>query len=180
MAFSTLAQAPNAVQFSAPVSETDKGEKIARIFEIFFVKPEMRTPYDKVIVTGSQARISLWRDLPKDPQADKVECTGYQFLLSGRGQHIGRGAATVFEKFPEIQTIQLDLVEVGAKSKRVDGKGKLESERFAKPYLRMVAERTAVQNAKLQPEATKRALWKDTASCLKIGRATITRREIQL
>lgn len=147
-------------------SDNEKAEKIAKIMEIFYLKPENQSPQDSVQVSGSHVTISVWRDLPKDPQPEKVECTGYQWLLTGRGEHIGKGAATVFEKMPEIQSIQLDLVEVELKTKR--------------PYLKMVAERSAVMAANLKTEELKKDLWKNTANCLKIGRSVISKREIQL
>lgn len=154
--------------------------KLARLFEIFYVKEELKSPYDKIEVQGDQALLSVWRDLPKNPSPEAVECAGYQWLLGGRGQRMGQGAKAAFAEFPDLKGIALELVELKFETKATDGKGKLQRETKPKVYLRMQANREALEASKLSTQDLKAALWKDLGTCLKLGRAFVTKKDINL
>ncbi len=155
---------------------SDKESRIEKITQIFYLKPEMRSPYDKIQIEGSQLNLQVWKDLPSDPQADKVECSGYQWLLTGRGQKMGQGAQQVFANFAEIQSIQLEFVELAFQSKRVDGKGRLQKEIKPKIYLKLWMDRST---SAAQGAVTKESL-RDSAQCLKVGRSIVSKREVTL
>ena len=87
-------------------------EKIEKMMEIHYIQPHMKSPYDSIEIKDSEAFISIWRDLPPEPDPAKIECVGYQWLLTGRGQKLGLGAAEIFKKFPDLKRITLNFVEV--------------------------------------------------------------------
>ncbi len=154
--------------------------RIEELLEIHYLRPEMKSPYDSIKIDGAVANISVWRDLPPEPSAQKIECMGYQWLLTGRGQKLGQGAVEVFKEFPNLQRIHLELVEVDFELKGTDGHGQYERISKKRPYLKMTAERSQIQNQKLPAPEMKAALMKDLDSCLKIGRVWISTKEIQL
>lgn len=167
-------------QFVAPLSDNDKAGRIVKQMELIYLKPEMKSPYDKVQLNAGTLSVSIWRDLPPDPQAEKIECTGYQWLLTGRGEHMGEGAKTVFQKFPDLRAIQLEFVELTTKSKPLDGKGKLQKEMIPKTYMKMVADREPLLASKTGEADLKKLLRKDTTTCVKVGRELISKREVTL
>ena len=158
-------------------TEGAESEQIEKIMEIFYLKPEMRSAYDTVKVEAGQAKISIWRDLPPNPLPDKVECLGYEWLLTGRGQHIGKGVRKVFEQLPSIQSVELSLVELSFKTKSGDGKGKIEKQTEAKTYLKLKVDRAKVlSSAPLE----KMEVFQDLQKCLGLGRQMVSQREINL
>jgi len=166
--------------FTAPLSDADKSERIAKEMELYYLKPEMRNPYDRVQLQNGIATFTVWRDLPADPQADRTECAGYEWLLTGRGMKLGKGARSVFEKFPDVNAIQLQFIELEFKTKSVDGKGKLQKESTAKVYLRMTVERGKALGLKMTESQLQELLTKDAATCLKTGREIVSNREVYL
>jgi len=124
--------------------------------------------------------VQVWRDLPLNPVKEKIECSGYQWLLSGRGEKMGVGALEVFKNFPHLQAINLDLVEVESEVKSVNQKGQLARQDKIKRYLHYRIERGEIQKFSVDQENLKRNLRKDQASCLKIGRRLNMQKEINL
>jgi len=74
-------------------------DAIERIMDIHYIQPKMRSPYDFIQFKDGNAFVSVWKDLPPEPDPLKVECQGYQWLLTGRGKKLGLGAAVIFKKF---------------------------------------------------------------------------------
>jgi hypothetical protein len=165
---------------SAQEQVKDPTLKMLELMQILYVNDQYRSPFDKVEIRGNQAFIQVWRDLPTNPVREKIECLGYQWLLSGRGEKMGRGALEVFEEFQSLQSIQLELVEVEREVKSVDKRGKLAKDHKVKPYLRYKLERSEILKFKADNENLKRNLRKDQASCLKIGRRVTMQKEIFL
>lgn len=162
-------------------SLTGREEQLAKVLEAYYLKPEMRSPEDRIQIEGSKATIRLWRDLPPDPQADKIECLGYQWLLAGRGQHIGDGAKEVFKAYPELESLSLEFVELEFRSKSVDGRGKLQKQMLTRRYLSLTAERaTLLSSASSDSQKLKQELQQDTPRCLKLGRSLISKKELSL
>jgi hypothetical protein len=164
---------------------TEEGDKNAdsrllEIMQILYVNSKYQSPFDRVEIRGSEAFIQVWRDLPPNPVKEKLECQGYQWLLSGRGEKMGYGAIEVFEQFKNLQSIQLELVEVDRDVKSVDKRGKLEKDWKPKVYLRFKLMRDDILKFKADQENLKRNLRKDQASCLKIGRRVNLQKDIQL
>jgi hypothetical protein len=155
-------------------------EQIEKITEIFFVKKEFLSPYDRVLIKDGTVFLQVWRDQPADPDPARVECLGYQWLLTGRGQNIGEGAPRVFREFPEIHSVQLDLIELEFSEKSVDGRGKLAKEAKPKTYLRLAADRAALSSMNTPARELKKQLQSDTKKCVDWGRQFIRRREITL
>ncbi len=140
----------------------------------------MKSPYDHVQIKGSEAFIQVWRDLPLNPVKEKVECSGYQWLLSGRGEKMGAGALEVFKSFPYLQALNLDLVEVENGVKSVNQRGQLARQPTVKRYLHYRIEKNEIQKFSVDQENLKKNLRKDQASCLKIGRRLNMQKEINL
>lgn len=148
--------------------------------EIHYLRDELKSPSDQVKVTGDEVLLKVWRDLPPDPNKDRIECTGYQWLLTGRGQRLGEGARAVFDRYPEIQKIRLELLEYEFKSKGIDGRGKLKREEIVKPYLRMMLERKDLGNLESPSRSLKKAMFSNLQSCLEVGRQFVKSKEILL
>ncbi len=155
-------------------------ETLLKSLEIIYLKPELRTSFDFVRIENGTATISVWRDLPPNPSAERLECTGYQWLLSGRGEKIGEGAREVFQKFTDLQSLKLELVEVEHKTKSVDGRGKLQKTEEAKPLLKMTIDRASALGIKGSIEDVKRELRASLEKCLKIGRDLTRDREVSI
>lgn len=162
--------------------ESSKSEeaKLTELLQILYVNDKMKSPYDQVSIKDSEAFIQVWRDLPLNPVKEKVECSGYQWLLSGRGEKMGVGALEVFKNFPNLQALNLDLVEVESSVKSVNQRGQLAHQGIVKRYLHFRIERNEIQKFSVDQENLKRNLRKDQASCLKIGRRLNMQREINL
>jgi len=163
----------------APVL-ADQEETLLKSLEIIYLKPELRTSFDFVRIENGTALISVWRDLPPNPSAERLECTGYQWLLSGRGEKIGEGAREVFQKFTDLQSLKLELVEVEHKTKSVDGRGRLQKTEEAKPLLKMTIDRSSALGIKGSIEDIKKELRSSLEKCLKIGRDLTRDREVSI
>lgn len=148
--------------------------------EIHYIRPEMKSPYDSITIKDGKASISVWRDLPPDPSPAKIECLGYQWLLTGRGQKMGLGASEVFKALPELQSISLELVEVDFQSNSRDKKGKIERQSVKRPYLTMSIDRAKIDAHPMNQQQLKADIQKDTARCTEVGRQLISTKEIKL
>lgn len=155
-------------------------EIIEKIMEVHILKPEMKSPFDFVQVKNKEVLISVWRDLPPEPQKEKIECLGYQWLLTGRGQKMGEGASKVFELFPDLKQMTLQLVEADFTLETTDGgRGKMKKKVLSRPYLTMTVVRENLQ--KLLPNSQKlKNDLKNTTTCLEIGRKVITQITLNL
>ncbi len=151
-------------------------ESIVKSLEAYYLIPEKRHPDENVTITGDQARIVVWRDLPENPEPQITECYGYRFLLSGRGERMGFGAADVFKKFPVLKRVTLDLIDLDFSTKGVDGRGTLKRTTQPRRYLSMTAERAAVETK----TSLKKTLWDSLPQCLSVGRSLIRIKEITL
>lgn len=149
--------------------------QIEKIMEIHYLQESKKSPFDVIQITGPSAFISVWRGLPPDPNPAKIECLGYQWLLTGRGKKIGAGAGEVFRQFSELKEITLELVEVDFKTEPVDGKGQYKKTATKRPYLTMTATRDLLKDA-----AVSRQSLNDLNQCLETGRRLIAKREIKL
>lgn len=154
--------------------------KIEEILQIHYLNESYKSPYDRVEIQGDQVKVSVWRDLPTQPSPENVECVGYRWLLSGRGDRMGFGASRVFEEFPEIASIELSLYELNFDVKSKDGRGQLEREIEAKRFLRYKILRSDAQILKNKDERLKEELRDSTERCLTIGRRLKMEREISL
>lgn len=157
-----------------------KEESLLKTLEIIYLKPDFRTSYDFVRIENGIATISVWRDLPPNPSAERLECTGYQWLLSGRGEKIGEGAREVFQKFDDLQALKLELVEVEHKTKSVDGRGKLQKVEEAKTLVKITLDRSSALGIKGSIDEVKRNLRSSLEQCLKVGRELTKDREVSL
>ncbi|MBN8554118.1 MAG: hypothetical protein J0L93_01630 [Deltaproteobacteria bacterium] len=136
----------------------------------------MKSPFDKIEIKDNQVFISVWRDLPPEPKAEKIECLGYQWLLSGRGQKVGQGAAAVFKEFPDLEAVHLDFVKVDYQLISKKGEpGKYERKGIPTAYLSMTAEKS-----KLPKESFSKEALQVQENCLKVGRNYISKKEIKL
>jgi hypothetical protein len=167
-------------QTTEPQAVNPQIDRIERMMQFFYVNPKYRTSVDTAELSNKTLKISQWRGLPPDPSPQKIECLGYQWLLSGRGKKMGEGASQVFKENPEIEKIVLELVELEGSLVSTDHRGKYEKAVKKRPYLRMTAERAAFENFPMKARALKTALQKSTSECLRIGRLYITEKEIQL
>lgn len=158
----------------------NQGETLLKSLEIIYLKPELRTSFDFVRIENGIGTISVWRDLPPNPSAERLECTGYQWLISGRGEKIGEGAREVFQRFTELQSLKLELVEVEHKTKSVDGRGKLQKTEEAKPLLKMTIDRSTALGIKGSIDDVKKELRSNLEQCLKIGRELTRDREVNI
>ncbi len=164
---------------------TEEGKKslekrLIEMMQILYVNEKYQSPFDRVEIRGADAFIQVWRDLPQNPVKEKVECLGYQWLLSGRGEKMGFGALDVFKEFPQLQSIQLELVEAEDTVKSVNKKGKLAKDWKLTPYLKYRLDREEILKFSADRENLKRNLRRDQASCLKIGRRVKMLKEINL
>lgn len=150
------------------------------IMQILYVNEKFKSPVDKVEIRGQEAFIQVWRDLPENPLSDRVECLGYQWLLSGRGDKMGYGAVEVFQEFPQLQSIELQLLEVDRGVKSKDKRGLLEKDWKAKSYLKLKLTRSEIEKFRVDSKNLKKNLRRDQASCLKIGRRLNLMKEINL
>ena len=162
----------------APVFASEEG--LLKTLEIIYLKPQMRTNFDFVRFENGSALISVWRDLPPNPQVDRLECTAYQWLLSGRGEKMGDGAREAFQKFPELQSIQLELVEVDYKTKSMDGRGKLQKVEESRPLIRMTIDRQTALNIQEPIQDLKQELRTSVEKCLSRGRSLVRNKEVTL
>lgn len=151
---------------------------IERILQIHYLKPHMKSPYDTIKVEGSTAKISVWRDLPTEPNLEKLECQAYQWILTGRGAKLGEGAAIVFQNLPGLSQIELELVELEFKIEKLDRRGKLKKVAVRKPIIKTIAERSKVSRSKTAHAPNLRnVMMKNSDSCLKIGRSLLARKD---
>jgi len=161
-------------------AQAKREERIAKQMEIFYLKPEKLSPHDRIWVSGQEAFVDIWRDLPPNPEEAKVECLGYQWILAGRGKNIGQGAKSLFQSIPDLAQITLTLVEVDVGVKSRTGKGKLEKTSTPRPYFRVTAERSKVMASSYSQDQLKEQLHGSVEGCLKIGRELVSRKEIRL
>ena len=148
--------------------------------EIHYIQPHMKSPYDSIEIKGSEAFISIWRDLPPEPDPAKIECVGYQWLLTGRGQKLGLGAAEIFKKFPDLKRITLNFVEVSFKTDGVDDRGKLKKSSKIHPYFSVSSERSKILSYKPHQNILKKNLAKNNNACVHIGRQMVNDRKLKL
>ncbi len=159
-------------------TSTSKEDTIAKIMEFFYIQHKVRSPYDRITISGSTANLKIWKELPPEPDPAKVECSGYQWLLGGRGKKMGLGASEVFRQVPDIQKINLEFVDVEFDEKGKGKTGRLEMTHKEKSYLLMSVSKNQVANA--HSKNLKNALNKSLADCLKIGRSIVREKEIKL
>jgi len=169
-----------ATNLLADESSKSEESKLVEMLQIFYVNDKMKSPYDQIEIKGSEAFVQVWRDLPLNPVKEKVECLGYQWLLSGRGEKMGVGALEVFKSFPNLKALNLDLVEVENGVKSVNQRGQLAQQATIKRYLHYRIERDEIQKFSVDQDNLKKNLRKDQASCLKIGRRLNMQKELNL
>jgi len=157
-----------------------KEERIERIMEIFYLKSEIKSPYDSIELERDTASISAWREIPPNPNPDSIECLGYQWLLSGRGTKIGSGAAKVFDEFPELNSLELRFVDLDFASESKDGHGKLTKQAKPRTYLKLRVHRSEIEKYRIDNDKLKKQLRQDVSSCVQIGRRLKIEKEIQL
>jgi len=157
-----------------------KEDRIERIMEIFYLKSEIKSPYDSIELKSDSATISAWREIPPNPNPDFIECLGYQWLLSGRGTKIGDGAAKVFIEFPELNSLELRLVDLDFVSESKDGHGKLNKQAKPRTYLKLRVQRSEIEKYRIDNDKFKKQLRQDVSSCIQIGRRLKIEKEIQL
>lgn len=168
------------IAFGLLAAENSQSEQLIKTLEIIYLKPERRSPHDRVLIENGQAQIRVWRELPQNPIPEKVECGGYQWLLTGRGEKLGAGAKEVFRKFPNLSNLQLELVENETKSETVDKKGKLKKVMLAKPYLRLDIDRASAAKIPENTKEIRKQIGANTASCVAWGRQIVSKREVNL
>jgi hypothetical protein len=162
-----IAQAP---------SQKTREQRIEELLQIHYLRPEAKSPYDKLEIKDNEVFISVWRDLPPDPKAEKIECLGYQWLFAGRGQKLGEGASGVFREFSDLKTIHLKLVRVDYTLETNDGgHGKYERHAKVTPYLEM-----SVERGKVPKEGFSKDVFQNQTECLNVGRNLISKKEIKL
>jgi len=154
-------------------------EKTESITNIFYVRPEMRTKHDQIEISGSTLKMAVWYDLPPNPNTDQIECLAYRWLLGGRGQRLGHGAAEIFKRHKEIEQIQLEMFELDFKTESVDGRGKLRKVDIKRPYARVAAHRSYFQDSSKSQQEWKSSLWGGLADCLQTGRSYRVRKDIR-
>lgn len=153
---------------------------LEKTLQLFYLNSTTRSPYDKIEIQGDLAILQVWRDLPPRPQKDRLECLGYRWLLTGRGERMGEGAKTVFEKFPELNGLRLEFFELKFAVKSKDGKGALERDVTKNPYLKMEITRERLDRFRIDNDVLKEKLHEDTATCVRLGRRVNPKMEIQL
>jgi len=159
---------------------SSKEEDLIKSLEIIYLKPDLRTSFDFAKVEDGIARISVWRDLPPNPQPDRVECTAYQWLLSGRGEKLGEGAKEVFQKFQDLKAIQLNLVEVEHKTQSTDGRGKLQKVEEARSLVKITIDRESALSLKPTSQELKKELRSSLQKCLELGRSVTKDKEVSV
>lgn len=166
--------------FSWPLFAAEAEKKIEELMQIHYLNNKLKSPFDQISVEGDQVRIQVWRDIPVNADPKRVECLGYQWLLSGRGKKMGSGADAVFKAFPQLQNIQLALVEVTYSTESVNGQGQLKKKAEVKPYLRMSLGRKELQRFSIDQDLLKRKIRESTSECLAIGRKLNISKEVSL
>jgi hypothetical protein len=162
----------------SPSSPSEQGQminEIEKIMEIHYLQQSKKSPFDVIQVQGPSVFISVWRGLPPDPNAEKIECLGYQWLLTGRGQKLGAGAGEVFRVFPALKEITLELDEVQNELISDGGHGLYKKQPKKKAYLTMTVQRDQLQGAKIFRENLK-----NQKQCLETGRSLVSKREVKL
>lgn len=152
-------------------------QQIEKLMEINYLKESKKSPFDTIQLQGPNVHITVWKGLPPDPNPAKIECLGYQWLLTGRGQRLGVGAQEVFRTFSSINEITLELVDVAFELQSSDGHGHGQFKKVPKKktYLLMTAQREQLKDAKYSREN-----FKNQKECLEIGRRSISKREVKL
>lgn len=163
--------------FSA--TEAASPKEVEAITKIFYVRPELRNPLDQIQVAEGRLQISVASDLPPNPNAEILECQGYRWLLGGRGRRLGRGAPELFQKFPELQSIELELYSLTSSTESEDGRGKLKKKLDKKRHSFFRITRDQVSQLKVTGDDLKDQLWESDGRCLQLGRSTGLTKEIQ-
>ncbi|TVQ79745.1 MAG: hypothetical protein EA369_04100 [Bradymonadales bacterium] len=153
--------------------------KIEEISKIFLVRPDLRHEEEKIEIRGNRLEIRAWYDRPPNPNPDQMECLTYRWLLGGRGQRLGEGAPGIFQKFPEIQTVYLELFELDPKTRSVDGRGQLEKTFEKTVYAKALVRRSQLQAQNRTAEDWKAVLWEGLSSCLEAGRSLSIQKELK-
>lgn len=161
-------------------SLSDKEKKIEEIMQIHYLKPQMKSSQDIISIQGPIALIRVWRDLPPNPDPTKIECLGYQWLLTGRGERMGEGVFEVFKELPELEAIQLELVDIDFELESVDKKGKLKRLEKVKPYLKMRVEKKQAERFRSNTKKLRQIMMDSERRCIDYGRQLRIAKEINL
>lgn len=137
---------------------------------VFYLQPKYRTPHEFLKVREGFVHIRLWQELPPNPNAEKIKCMGYQWLLTGRGQKIGRGIYEVWRQFPDLNRIRLEFVELKFESVSTDGKGKLDKKASVDSYLIVEAQRDPFLREEINSDSLQQEMRTSTKTCVEIGR----------
>lgn len=155
-------------------------KKIEEMMMIHYLNPQMKSDYDRVAVSGDKAKISLWRDLPPNPDPERIQCLGYEWLLTGRGEKMGRGAYEVFKSFPELNEISLQFVDLKFKVESKDHKGKFTRKEEARVYLKVSVLRSEIEKYKIDNQELRSRLQSNLKTCLGIGQRLKISTELHL
>lgn len=159
---------------------SDNEKKIEEIMQIHYLKPQMKSSQDIISIQGPIALIRVWRDLPPNPDPAKIECLGYQWLLTGRGERMGNGVFEVFKELPELEAVQLELVDIDFDVESVDKKGKLKRAEKVKPYLRMRVEKKQAERFRSKTKELRKVMIDSEKRCIDYGRQLRIAKEINL
>jgi len=160
--------------------QTPEETQIEEMMMIHYLNPGMKSDYDWVKVTGKGVDISVWRDLPPNPDSESLQCLAYEWLLTGRGQKMGLGAYEIFRNFPLLEEISLQFVDLKFEVESKDGKGRFTRAVKPKVYLKAKILKSEIQKYKIENSELRTRMQSNLKTCLGIGRSLNIATEVNL
>ena len=138
-------------------------------FRIYLIRPERRSPQDRISVNSGVATIYYWESAAKR-KPDEVICDAYEYLLLGRTTY-GKGAEEAFEKYPSLQKIELSLYDFEFSTKHGEARAEILPDQKLFEYLKI----SVIRNSLMKKQFNRKDVKKMIADkkCGDIGKTYI-------
>ncbi len=138
-------------------------------FRIYMIKPEKRSPGDRVTVNGDTANILYWESL-KTRKPEEAICDAYEWLLLGRTSY-GLGAKEAFDKYGSLNQINMTFYEIDFSTKKGARRAEILPSQNVFEYISIGVRRDSLNRKNFDRKTVKQMLAEH--KCAEVGKTFI-------
>ncbi len=152
--------------FSSAICAEDVSKQLENHFDIYLIKPERRSPMDRIVVRNDVATIFYWESAAKR-KPDEVICDAYEYLLLGRTTY-GKGAQEAFEENANLKKIELALYDYEFSTQKGEHRAEILPTQRMFEYLKISVVRESLMRKSLNRKGIRKMI--DDRQCAEIGK----------
>lgn len=144
----------------------DLAKQLENHFDIYLIKPERRSPMDRIVVRNDVATIFYWESAAKR-KPDEVICDAYEYLLLGRTTY-GKGAREAFEENANLKKIELALYDYEFSTQKGEHRAEILPTQRMFEYLKISVVRESLMRKSLNRKEIRKTIA--DRQCAEIGK----------